>query len=747
MKFVSTLASLISASRMSALAALMLLCPSLMSVAHAQSNGGVLQPGKTIEREMTTDDVHSFEVNLDENQLLEMVVEQRGLDVVVKVFAPDGKVLAAFDTPNGTQGPEAVSIVAAASGKHRIELLPFGQQDGGASAGRYEARIVAIREATKDELEKSKSLASLQPKALELLDTVVAQTQTLKLGTNRSMLLAQAADLLWEHDERRARALFAEAMKTLQDESKAAFAAVREVVESDMEADGGRMIYGESDPIAGFRQQTLQLAARHDAQLALDLARDYGDAAAGGDVAGSVHDGGNNSRMELALALSVVGGNPAKAVELAEKSLSNGVSPQVVNLLSRFKPKDNEHASKLANAIAKKLSSSDFNTDGQARQMAMNILRLASDKDGNLNNSMNGMMGNMGSNRTANTTAQKTPALFSDQSLQSLAESLATTALNAKTAKTLLVEMQGLMPAIEKYAPSRAPLLRRQSAEVTRKMTELQELMGYNSGMEGKYAEMNQLAQSGTVDEVLTAAPKVAPELQPMLYAQAAQRAIQQGDVDGARRILKKITDAGIRNRMMMEIERQTIEQALKDGKTEIVRNLLPSLRTDNERANMLSRLAIKLAGEGKKEQAKQLLAEARELIGGHAANTARLNTQLWVARSYLEIEPSKSYDMAETAIDRLNELTAAAATLDGFLQQGTSFKEGEVTLGEGAIVSSLFEPYTTLLNSLARFNFDRARSVVERIQRPEMRVMGYMLLAQGVLRPQGETPPENYGY
>jgi len=258
--------------------------------------------------------------------------------------------------------------------------------------------------------------------------------------------------------------------------------------------------------------------------------------------------------------------------------------------------------------------------------------------------------------------------------------------------------------------------------------------------------EMGQLAQSGTIDEVLAAAPKVAPEMQSFLYGQAAQRAIQQGDLDGARRIIKNLSDAGTRNRLMMEIDRQTIEQALKDGKTEQVRRLLPSLRTDDERANVLSRLGIKLAGEGKKEQAKQILAEARELIGGHAANTARLNTQLWVARSYLEIEPSKSYDMVETTIDRFNELTAAAATLDGFLQQGTSFKEGEVVLGQGGVASSLFQPYTMLLSSLARFNFDRARAVVERIQRPEIRVTGYMLLAQGVLRPQGETPSNNHG-
>ncbi len=737
MSFVPNLAPLISASRMSALAAIILLCSALVSVAQTQSSVGELQVGKTIEREITTDDVHSFEVGLEENQLLEMVVGQRGIDVVVKVFAPDGKMLGAFDTPNGTQGPEAVSIVAAANGKHRIELVPFGRQDGGATAGRYEARIVALREATKDEIEASKSLASLQPKALELLDAVVAQTQTLRLGTNRSMLLAQAADLMWEHDERRARALFAEAMKTLQDESKAAAADTAHALNEN-----AMMMNGGGDSLATFRQQTLQLAARHDVQLALDLARDYGDAAdsESGERGREDSDG---ARMKMSLAFSAVAGNPAKAFEIAEKSLSDGATPQHLSLLSRFKPKDSEIAAKLAAAVAKKVLGADFNTDQQAREMAMSILRFASDEKGNVTGAMNRMMGDIPSN-SISTTSQKIPNHFSEQSLQGLAEALVATALNARTGKSLMFEMQPLMPLIEKYAPARAPVLKRQAAEVTRKLTEFEQMLNPTPS---QHNELGQLAQSGTTDEILTAAPKAAPEMQTFLYGQAAQRLIQQGDLDGARGIIKNISDAGTRSRLMMEIDRQTIEQALKDGKAEQVRRLLPSLRTDDERANILSRLAIKLAGEGKKEQAKQILAEARDLIGGHAANTARLNTQLWIARSYLEIEPSKSYDMVETTIDRFNELTAAAATLDGFLHQGKSFKDGEVVLGQGGVASSLFQPYTTLLNSLARFNFERARAVVERIQRPEIRVVGYMLLAQGVLRPQGETPSDDYGY
>src|SRR5438067_7964162 len=70
-----------------------------------------------------------------------------------------------------------------------------------------------------DEKEKAeKELAKrqeLEKKALGLLDEVIGAAWSLKLSENRSYVLTKAADLMWPHDEKRARNLYWEALNSL----------------------------------------------------------------------------------------------------------------------------------------------------------------------------------------------------------------------------------------------------------------------------------------------------------------------------------------------------------------------------------------------------------------------------------------------------------------------------------------------------------------------------------------------------
>lgn len=45
--------------------------------------------GKPIERQLAGNEAHSYKIVLAANQYLHVVVEQRGIDVVVALFAPD----------------------------------------------------------------------------------------------------------------------------------------------------------------------------------------------------------------------------------------------------------------------------------------------------------------------------------------------------------------------------------------------------------------------------------------------------------------------------------------------------------------------------------------------------------------------------------------------------------------------------------------------------------------------------------
>jgi CHAT domain-containing protein/tetratricopeptide (TPR) repeat protein len=104
-----------------------------------------LETGKPVERELKGGETHAYAVRLETGQLFEAVVEQRGVDVVVVLVGPDGKSLLEVDSPNGTEGPEPVSLVADGAGEHRLEVRAL---EKGAPTGRYELRVTALRAAT-----------------------------------------------------------------------------------------------------------------------------------------------------------------------------------------------------------------------------------------------------------------------------------------------------------------------------------------------------------------------------------------------------------------------------------------------------------------------------------------------------------------------------------------------------------------------------------------------------------------------
>ena len=125
-----------------------------------------LQLGKPVERELAGGQSHSYQITLAANQYLNVVVEQRGIDVVVTLFGPDGKLVFEFDNENRIQGEEKVTQIAAVAGSYRLNVQA---KQPTAAVGRYEIRLVELRAATQQErvLQEVRGL-SVEVKSLRL---------------------------------------------------------------------------------------------------------------------------------------------------------------------------------------------------------------------------------------------------------------------------------------------------------------------------------------------------------------------------------------------------------------------------------------------------------------------------------------------------------------------------------------------------------------------------------------------------
>src|SRR5215471_20641086 len=75
-----------------------------------------LKPGEPVEVELAAGGSHSYTVHLESGQYLHVVVDQRGIDVVVRAFDPQGMLVSESNNPVGAQGPEILSLIGSVAG-------------------------------------------------------------------------------------------------------------------------------------------------------------------------------------------------------------------------------------------------------------------------------------------------------------------------------------------------------------------------------------------------------------------------------------------------------------------------------------------------------------------------------------------------------------------------------------------------------------------------------------------------------
>lgn len=104
-----------------------------------------LIPQQLIERTLKGGEKHSYKVTVAAEELFQVRVEQKGVDVVLRLLAANGAELARMDTPNDKAGTETLTFVQRHSAECTLEVSSFDQK---AEMGRYTIRREAPRAAT-----------------------------------------------------------------------------------------------------------------------------------------------------------------------------------------------------------------------------------------------------------------------------------------------------------------------------------------------------------------------------------------------------------------------------------------------------------------------------------------------------------------------------------------------------------------------------------------------------------------------
>src|SRR5436189_3805054 len=86
-------------------------CASSSQTARREGKPHVLTVGSSVRRELAANEVHVYGVHLRSGEHLTAIVEQRGTNVTVSVFAPNGRIVSTVDnSEDEDDGPELVSF-------------------------------------------------------------------------------------------------------------------------------------------------------------------------------------------------------------------------------------------------------------------------------------------------------------------------------------------------------------------------------------------------------------------------------------------------------------------------------------------------------------------------------------------------------------------------------------------------------------------------------------------------------------
>lgn len=512
---------------------------------------------------------------------------------------------------------------------------------------------------------------AVREKAFNLLESLAGQINTLQSAENRARLGSNLAASLWTHDEKRARTL----LVSVEDNIKAGL----QNHESDDPRDVQTLLV-----FLRLRTDTVERIAKHDAELALSFLKATElspDKPAPYGVAES------ERALELRLAKEVAANNPDTALKLARQSLARGFPNELLLLLKNLNKKHREQALILYKEIVFKLRNADLARNWQARYFAQNLARSFR------------------------------PPGADDSTFRELMNIFTTSALANGCGN--------------KVSPVDEAEFCRQIAALVREMEKVDPFRGAPESATQAINEFYEAIQNSTVDEILTLAPKY-PQLKSEIYWQAMVKAEASGDIERARKIANDYDGEPERRRIMLaRIDGDQMSTSINDEKLAEVQRTLITIPRLQHRLRFLLSVASQIVGNHPKTALK-LLNQAGEIVDTMKPAKEHTSAQMDLAMMYCLAKSDRGLEIMESLVPQLNELVAAAMKLDGY--DNRYVRDGEWNMiGEGGI-GLLLTQLAQNAGYFAWFDFDRAVSLAAQFERPELRLMAQLKLAQGIL-------------
>ncbi|MEO8072141.1 MAG: hypothetical protein ABI686_02735 [Acidobacteriota bacterium] len=543
-----------------------------------------------------------------------------------------------------------------------------------------------------------------------LVNQILSDIPTLKLGENRAYADAKVGNLVWKTDEKLARTLFQSAVGELIN--------AQNLAEADTKNTNYQyaLLNGQN-----IRPQILTTIASRDAELALDYLvktrpANITKALLNSSVKSSKIKNSNNNyanlvqtetNLEQSFIRLAADQNPERAVKLLKESLKKGLSEETLSLLKKLYAKDAEAANEIASEIVAKLIQKGFDSQNQNYSQNANVaISFLSEFI-----------------REKNETEKYIK--FDSSQMQTLADKLISYALQT-TNRYGNGYAYSMLPIAEKLSPgSVAQIKQMQNVNVRRSW-----------GWGGYDPEVTKLLSNGdtTAEMLLGTAAKVPERSRSQIYQMAANKFAQQGDLNRATEVLNDNFSDDALEEMLRNLNYQYSYNLINAGKFAEAERLIDGF-PENTRLSALINLANAIYQknpEENKSYAVSVLGKARSSIAYKPEDSNEMSMLMQIISAYALIEPSEAFRIFESLTPQINELSEAAAITYGF-QKSSNVKGGEFVITNGNSLGVIsFDP--SIFKKLAEKDFDRTMNLINSFSRHENQVALKMQLAEGIL-------------
>jgi hypothetical protein len=556
--------------------------------------------------------------------------------------------------------------------------------------------------------EKEENIKDKQRRREQLIEQILADVQNLKLPENRALVYPKIGGIVWKNDEKLARSLFQNSINELINAQLLA------------EADKKNITY-QHELITGqtTRPQILQIIAANDAELALDYLYKSRPAALSKIIAASTvkttkisnsnnqsYLANNETNLEQRLMRLAADQKPERALKFLKESLKKGLSDETLSLLKKLHEKDAETGKEVASEVVAKLIGANFNPQNPSNYQNINIST----------NILNEFI--------RQKSAAENALKFDESQMRSLAEKLVSFFLQQNNGRVYF-NAHAIIPIAEKLTPS--------SVEALKKL-QRNSRSGFDMGYEYDPEISKILNSETTAEQLLNEAKKFPLNSRRQFYQTAANKFAQQGNINRATEILRENYDDDAFDDALNGLKWQYSYNLISEGKFEEAERLIDEF-PETTRVGALINLANSIYQKNQKENksyAVAVLNKARSFVSDKPEDSTEMQNLMQIISAYCTIESSEAFRLFEPLISQINELSDAAAVINGF-QRNSNVKQNEFLLTNGN-PSGYFGADFSILSRLSKEDYDRTINIIDSFTRREIRVSLKLQLLENAL-------------